>query len=120
MHFEDRSCKEQDKEDSRFRLDNYFSQLHLLLSLELDIQRSNYLIQKKVKEIEGMNEKKRFGKRKGEKGWEDEGIPKAISEGRKHGVPRFEDEDEDVEQFGRNEVRFPKIKLIKGSLILQF
>ena len=49
-------------------------------------------------------------------------IPKAISEGRKQGVPvfeGFEDEDED-EQFGRNEVRFPKIKLIKGSLILQF
>ena len=54
LHFEDRSCKEQDKEDSIFHQDNYSSQLHLLLSLELDIQYSNYLIQKKVKEVEGM------------------------------------------------------------------
>ena len=58
LHSAGRSCKEQDKEDSIFHQDNYFSQFHLLLSLELDIEYSSYLIikwkrnWKKLKKIE--------------------------------------------------------------------
>ena len=52
LDFEDRSCKEQDKEDNIFHQDNYSSQFHLLLSLELDIQHSNYLIQNNESESE--------------------------------------------------------------------